>query len=390
MTGPKPDIALENVAPENVAPENAAPGNVPPQAAVPQIELSEIEAVEDDDEASLPQPDEDAAKVEEGEAGEGSLAAGRAAIVTHLKLAPSAARRLPHDRCARRRALCRQGQEPQEARRRLCAADRARHPHRAHDRGDRARSNSSSPATETEALLLEANLIKRLRPRFNVLLRDDKSFPYILITARPSGAADPQASRRAHAAGQLFRPVRLGRGGQPHHQLRWSAPSCCAPARTRSSRAARGRACSIRSSAARRRAPARSTFADYAELVREANAFLSGRSQAVKEELAAEMEKASAALDFERAALYRDRLAALVGNPGAPGHQSARRRGGRRLRRASAGRLFLRRGLLLPHRAELGQSRLFPQGRSLAGAGEVLSRIPRPVLRRQAAARGSS
>src|SRR5208337_3007793 len=52
-------------------------------------------------------------------------------------------------------------------------------------------------------------------------------------------------------------------------------------------------------------------FPGYAELVREANAFLSGRSRAVKEELAAEMEKASAELDFERAAIYRDRLAAL-------------------------------------------------------------------------------
>src|SRR5262249_52337343 len=50
---------------------------------------------------------------------------------------------------------------------------------------------------------------------------------------------------------------------------------------------------------------------EYGELVREANAFLSGKSQAVKDELAAEMEKASAALDFERAAIYRDRLAAL-------------------------------------------------------------------------------
>jgi excinuclease ABC subunit C len=52
-------------------------------------------------------------------------------------------------------------------------------------------------------------------------------------------------------------------------------------------------------------------FAEYGELVREANAFLSGKSQVVKDELAAEMEKASAALDFERAAIYRDRLAAL-------------------------------------------------------------------------------
>ena len=52
-------------------------------------------------------------------------------------------------------------------------------------------------------------------------------------------------------------------------------------------------------------------FAEYAELVREANAFLSGKSQAVRDELSGEMEKASTALDFERAAIYRDRLAAL-------------------------------------------------------------------------------
>ena len=73
-------------------------------------------------------------------------------------------------------------------------------------------------ATESEALLLEANLIKRFRPYYNVLMRDDKSFPYILISREHAAPRDDEASRRTQRQGRLFRPLRLGRGRQPHHQ----------------------------------------------------------------------------------------------------------------------------------------------------------------------------
>ena len=164
--------------------------------------------------------------------------------------------------------------------------------------------------TETEALLLEANLIKRLRPRFNVLLRDDKSFPYIVIT---SDHWAPQILKHRGARtrpGHYYGPFasvwavnRTINALQRAFLLR----SCSDPffeSRTRPCLLHQIKRCS---------APCTNeiSFSDYAVLVREANAFLSGRSKAVKDELAAEMEKASLALDFERAAVYRDRLAAL-------------------------------------------------------------------------------
>ena len=107
--------------------------------------------------------------------------------------------------------------------------------------------------------------------------------------------------------------------------------------------------------------------------MREANAFLSGKSQAVKDELAGEMEKASAALDFERAAVYRDRLAALSAMQS---HQGINPRS---VEEADVfavhqeGGYQLRRGVLLPHRAELGQPRLFPaRPTARSTPGEVL------------------
>src|SRR5262249_42425282 len=102
-------------------------------------------------------------------------------------------------------------------------------------------------------------------------------------------------------------------------------------------------------------------FADYAELVREANAFLSGKSAAVKDELAAEMEKASAALDFERAAVYRDRLAALAA---VQSRQDINPRG---VEEADvfgvhqAGGFSCGRGVFFPPRPDLVQPAHFPQ-----------------------------
>ncbi len=167
-----------------------------------------------------------------------------------------------------------------------------------------------STRTETEALLLEANLIKRLRPRFNVVMRDDKSFPYIVITKdHPSPQILKHRGARARP-GDYFGPfASVWAVNRPITALQRaflirSCSDAVFESRTRPCLLHQIKRCS---------APCTGEIApaDYDELVREARAFLSGKSHAVKGELAAEMEKASDALDFERAAIYRDRLAAL-------------------------------------------------------------------------------
>jgi excinuclease ABC subunit C len=165
-------------------------------------------------------------------------------------------------------------------------------------------------ATETEALLLEANLIKQLRPRFNVLLRDDKSFPYILITGDHEA---PQLVKHRGARsrkGSYFGPfASAGAVGRTINAMQKAfLIRTCSDAVYES----RTRPCLLHQ-IKRCAAPCTGevTKEEYAALVREAEAFLSGRSRAIKEALAAEMQAASEDLDFERAAVYRDRLAAL-------------------------------------------------------------------------------
>jgi excinuclease ABC subunit C len=266
----------------------------------------EPDLVEEDDEPSLPEAEE---AIRLDEAAAGSLAAGRDAIIGAIRHAPS--------RPGVYRMIDGRGDvlyvgKAKNIKKRIGAYAR---PTGLDTRIERMIAQTRTlefivTRTETEALLLEANLIKRLRPRFNVTLRDDKSFPYILIT---SDHWAPQILKHRGARsrqGQYYGPFasvwavnRTVNALQRAFLLR----SCSDPffeSRTRPCLLHQIKRCS---------APCTKEidYRDYAALVREANAFLSGRSKSVKDQLAGAMEKASTALDFEHAAVYRDRLAAL-------------------------------------------------------------------------------
>ncbi len=165
--------------------------------------------------------------------------------------------------------------------------------------------------TEVEALLLESNLIKRLMPRYNVLLRDDKSFPYILVTADKKTAQITKHRGAQNRDGDYFGPfadatavnttitalekaflLRSCSDGVFNNRKRpcllYQIKRCSAPCVDKISPEA------------------------YGELVEQARAFLSGRSQRVQQDLVKQMETASEAMDFEVAAEYRDRIRALA------------------------------------------------------------------------------
>ena len=280
--------------------------DLPPQDLIAADVDPATSAAEEDDEARLPEAPEEAAEA----IAEGPLAVGHAAIENAVRLAPTSPGVY---RMLNAASDVLYVGKAKNVRKRLSSYARVNAPLPARILRMIAATMTVeiiSTTTETEALLLEANLIKQLRPRFNVQLRDDKSFPYILIS------------------GDHWAPQILKHRGAQTRPGRYFGPFASAGAVNRTITALQ-RAFLIRSctdaffeSRTRpcllyqiRRCSGPCTreidFPGYSELVREANDFLSGRSHLVKQQLAGEMEKASTELEFETAALYRDRLAAL-------------------------------------------------------------------------------
>ena len=165
--------------------------------------------------------------------------------------------------------------------------------------------------TEVEALLLESNLIKRFMPRYNVLLRDDKSFPFILITG-DHGCPRIVKHRGAQSReGRYFGP--FASAGAVNRTITALEKAFLLRSCSDAVFASRTRPC-LMYQIKRCAAPCveRIAPADYGGLVRQATDFLSGRSHDVQQGLSAAMLAASERLDFEAAAVYRDRLRALA------------------------------------------------------------------------------
>ncbi|MBV9532944.1 MAG: excinuclease ABC subunit UvrC [Bradyrhizobium sp.] len=277
-------------------PHELTPPDIDPAACPP----------DEDEEARLPELAEESAEA----VAEGPLALGHTAIDKAVRLAPSSPGVYRMLNAANDVLYV---GKAKNVRKRLTSYARANAPQPARIVRMIAATTSVeivSTGTETEALLLEANLIKQLRPRFNVQLRDDKSFPYILITGD-------------HWAPQIVK--HRGAQGRPG---RYFGPFASAGAVNRTitalQRAFLIRSCTDSFFESRTRpcllyqikrcsgpCTGEIDFSSYAKLVEEAVNFLSGHSHLVKQDLGCEMEKASNELEFETAALYRDRLAAL-------------------------------------------------------------------------------
>lgn len=165
--------------------------------------------------------------------------------------------------------------------------------------------------SEAEALLLEAQLIKRYRPAYNVLLRDDKSFPFILLRADHKFPRIQKHRGARRHKGQYYGP--FASAGSVNQTLNALEKLFLLRSCTDSFFNNRDRPCLLYQ-IKRCSAPCVGRIDDraYADLVADAKAFLDGKSSGVQTKLAAEMEAAAEALDFERAAMLRDRLKALT------------------------------------------------------------------------------
>lgn len=165
--------------------------------------------------------------------------------------------------------------------------------------------------TEVEALLLEQNLIKQLKPRYNVLMRDDKSFPNILISKSHPFPQIKKHRGKKSEKGSYYGPfASAGAVNRTLNQLQKvfllrNCSDAMFDSRTRPCLQYQIKRCS---------APCvgKVSAAGYAALVADAERFLQGKSTAVQEELAAEMARASEEMEFERAAALRDRIRALT------------------------------------------------------------------------------
>ena len=299
------DSADKPKAPAAPKPPRRSQTDLPEQLAAADVDPA-TSTPDDEDEARLPELPEDNTDV----VAEGPLAAGHAAIERAVRLAPTSPGVYRMLNAANDVLYV---GKAKNVKKRLTSYARPNAPHPARILRMIAATVTVeivSTTTETEALLLEANLIKQLRPRFNVQLRDDKSFPYILVTGDHWA---PQILKHRGAQtrpGRYFGPfASAGAVGRTITALQraFLIRSC-----TDGFFESRTRPCLLYQI---RRCAGPCTgeidFPGYTELVREATDFLSGKSQAVKQLLAGEMERASGELEFETAAVYRDRLAAL-------------------------------------------------------------------------------
>ena len=165
--------------------------------------------------------------------------------------------------------------------------------------------------TEAEALLLESNLIKKLAPRYNILLRDDKSFPYILVTADHDWPMVVKHRGARNRAGQYFGP--FASAGSVNQVLTILQRAFLLRTCTDAVFASRTRPCLLYQ-IKRCCGPCadRISQSDYQALVGEARDFLTGHSHAVQQSLSLRMAEAAEAMEYERAAQYRDRIRAMA------------------------------------------------------------------------------